>query len=195
MNKIFYIMGKSASGKDTIYKSLVEKFPQLKTVVLYTTRPKREGEVDGVEYHFITPKKMQEFKADKKLIEIRGYHTTKGLWEYATIEDGQIDLESASYLMMGTLESYLKIKEYYGHEKVVPLYLEVPDVLRLERALNREKSQEIPDCQELCRRFLADCEDFSSEKLKEAGITKSYKNEEVTNCIENIVGVINDGRI
>lgn len=188
-------MGKSASGKDTIYKSLVEKFPQLKTVVLYTTRPKREGEVDGVEYHFITPKKMQEFKADKKLIEIRGYHTTKGLWEYATIEDGQIDLESASYLMMGTLESYLKIKEYYGHEKVVPLYLEVPDVLRLERALNREKNQEVPDCQELCRRFLADCEDFSSEKLKEAGITKSYKNEEVTNCIENIVGVINDGRI
>lgn len=51
MGKIFYVMGKSASGKDTIYKELRERIPELKTVVLYTTRPIRDGETEGVEYH------------------------------------------------------------------------------------------------------------------------------------------------
>lgn len=51
MGKIFYVMGKSASGKDTIYKKLLERFPGLKTVVTYTTRPIRDGETEGVEYH------------------------------------------------------------------------------------------------------------------------------------------------
>ena len=52
MSKIFYFMGKSASGKDTIFKEIKERMPELKTIVLYTTRPIREGEQEGVEYHF-----------------------------------------------------------------------------------------------------------------------------------------------
>ena len=52
MGKIFYLMGKSASGKDTIYKKVKEQLPELKTIVIYTTRPIREGEQDGVEYFF-----------------------------------------------------------------------------------------------------------------------------------------------
>ena len=46
MGKIFYIMGKSASGKDTIYKELIEKMPKFHSIVPYTTRPMREGEKD-----------------------------------------------------------------------------------------------------------------------------------------------------
>ena len=41
MGKIFYIMGKSASGKDTIYKELIEKMPKFHSIVPYTTRPLR----------------------------------------------------------------------------------------------------------------------------------------------------------
>ena len=52
MGKIFYLMGKSSSGKDTIYKELLQGFPKMKRIVLYTTRPRREGECDGVEYFF-----------------------------------------------------------------------------------------------------------------------------------------------
>ena len=44
MSKIFYFMGKSASGKDTIFKQIKERMPNLKTIVIYTTRPIREGE-------------------------------------------------------------------------------------------------------------------------------------------------------
>ena len=54
MGKIFYIMGKSSSGKDTIYSRLLQdEAMQLKKIILYTTRPMREGEQDGREYHFV----------------------------------------------------------------------------------------------------------------------------------------------
>ena len=66
MGKIFYVMGKSASGKDTIYKELRERIPELKTVVLYTTRPIRDGETEGVEYHFTTAERLGDFRREKR---------------------------------------------------------------------------------------------------------------------------------
>ena len=65
--------------------------------------------------------------------------------------------------MIGTLESYEKLKTYFGNEKVVPLYIEVEDGERLTRALAREKTQKEPKYAEMCRRFLADSKDFSEE--------------------------------
>ena len=54
MPEIAFIMGKSASGKDKIYKNLIEdESLKLNTVILYTTRPMRAGETDGVEYFFV----------------------------------------------------------------------------------------------------------------------------------------------
>ena len=55
------------------------------------------------------------------------------------MNDDQIDLEHQNYLIIGTLESYLKIRDYFGKEKVVPIYIEVEDGERLSRALNRER--------------------------------------------------------
>ena len=53
MADIFVIMGKSSSGKDTIFSRLVGQADcGLKTVTMYTTRPMRDGEVDGREYFF-----------------------------------------------------------------------------------------------------------------------------------------------
>ena len=44
MGKIFYIMGKSSSGKDTIYKKLLgDRELELRNIILYTTRPMRQG--------------------------------------------------------------------------------------------------------------------------------------------------------
>ena len=63
MSKIFYFMGKSASGKDTIFKQIKERMPNLKTIVIYTTRPIREGEQEGVEYYFVDEKRLAELEA------------------------------------------------------------------------------------------------------------------------------------
>jgi len=186
MGKIFYLIGKSASGKDTIYKKVKEKLPELKTVVIYTTRPIREGEQDGVEYFFVDDRRLQELQQAGKVIELREYNTVHGIWKYFTADDGQFDRDD-HLIAIGTLESYVQLKEYFGDEKLVPIYIEVEDGLRLERALARERQQREPKYEELCRRFLADAADFSVDNLNEAGITQKYFNVDMDKCINEIV--------
>lgn len=187
MGKIFYVMGKSASGKDTIYKRLLEHFPELSTVTLYTTRPIRDGEKDGVEYHFTTAGQFEEFCQAGKVIEARTYETVHGPWSYFTVDDGQIDLAGdQDYLMIGTLESYERMQEYFGKEYLVPIYIQVDDGVRLMRALEREMAQKEPKYKELCRRFLADDEDFKEENLARCGIERRYENTELEMCLEEI---------
>lgn len=191
MGKIFYIMGKSASGKDHIYQYLAaEETLALKRLVLYTTRPIRDGEENGREYYFVDEKVLEDFQRRGHVIEARSYHTIHGIWTYFTADDGQVDTAKGNYLGIGTLESYEKMKEYYGQEQICPIYLEVEDGERLERALRRERSESVPKYAELCRRFLADCEDFSEEKLKQAGIGKRFQNVNLEKCIEEIYDYI-----
>lgn len=187
MGNIFYVMGKSASGKDTIYKRLLEEAPGLKTVVTYTTRPIRDGETEGVEYHFTTEEALKRMKEQGRVIESRTYQTVFGPWSYATVNDGQIDLEAHDYLMIGTLESYRNTRDYFGKEVLVPLYIEVEDGERLARALARERTQKEPKYAELCRRFLADEEDFDEEKLSQAGIGIRYENKELESCLKTVL--------
>ena len=72
------------------------------------------------------------------------------------------------------------------------MYIEIDDGVRLQRALNRERSQKEPKYEEMCRRFLADCQDFSEEKIREAGITVRFQNESLDICLGNIVQYIHD---
>ena len=196
MGSLFYIIGKSSTGKDTIYKELYEKKDlKLNPLVMYTTRPIREKEVDGREYHFVDDTVLKKLEQDGKVIEKRAYHTIHGVWTYFTVDNDKLDLKNQDYLAIGTLESYEKIRTYYGDGKVVPLYIEVEDGLRLERALEREKKQQPPKYEELCRRFLADQADYSEEKLKEAGITVRYSNEKnIESCVETLAAVIRSYR-
>jgi len=194
MGKIYYMMGKSASGKDTLYKEIRERLPQLKTVTLYTTRPIRDGERDGVEYYFVSKDTLDTYEKQGKVIELRTYHTVHGDWHYATLYDGQVELDRNDYIILGTLESFQKMKAYYGEESITPVYIEVEDGERLRRALLRELSQEKPKYAEMCRRFLADSEDFSEENLKKAGITRRFINADKVQCLEEIIGEIRYGK-
>ena len=195
MGKIYYMMGKSASGKDTLYKEIRESCPELKTVTLYTTRPIRDGETDGVEYHFISKDTLDTYEKQGKVIESRTYHTIHGDWHYATLDDGQVELDRNSYIILGTLESFQKMKSYYGEENIIPVYIEVEDGERLKRALMRELSQEKPKYAEMCRRFLADSEDFSEENIQKAGITRRFINADKIQCLEEILGEIRYGKL
>lgn len=185
MGKIIVIMGKSASGKDTIFKYLKEKM-DLKTIITYTTRPIREGERNKEDYYFVTEKEFYYFQKEKKILEYRYYHTIYGIWYYFTVDDGQINLKKDNYIIIGTLEAYEQIKNYYGKDKVMPIYIEVEDGIRLERALYREKIQKYPKYAEMCRRFLADEKDFSEENLKKMGIEERYNNINIEDCIQKI---------
>lgn len=191
MGKIYCIMGKSSSGKDTLFKLLLsDEDLQLKTIVPYTTRPMRADETEGVEYFFCDEERLNKLQTEGKVIELRAYDTIHGIWKYFTVNDDQICLDRQDYLMIGTLESYLKIREYFGKGNVIPIYIEVEDGLRLRRALDRECSQKNPGYEEMCRRFLADARDFSDEKLKEAEITKRFINQNLEETHLQIKGFI-----
>ena len=194
MGKIYCVMGKSSSGKDTVYKKLKEQYKEFRLIVPYTTRPIREGEKDGVEYYFVDPEQFRAMKEDGKVIESRSYNTKCGIWTYFTADDGQINLSAADYLLIGTLVSYQALREYFGEEAIVPVYLEVEDGLRLARALERERRQEKPKYAEMCRRFLADEEDFSEENLIKSGITERFGNEDFTECLNKIQRYIEEIR-
>lgn len=188
MGKIFYLMGKSSSGKDTLYKKILEdERVSLKTIVPYTTRPIREGEEEGVEYHFVTKEQLEEIQASGNVIELRTYETCHGLWHYFTVDDGQIDLSKEDYLIIGTLESYEKTRDYFGQKNVIAIMIELDDGLRLHRAIEREHKQENPKYEELCRRFLADSRDFSKDNLEKAKIRQIFYNHNLEQCKDAIV--------
>ena len=197
MGKIFYILGKSSTGKDTIYKRILnDESLHLKSVVLYTTRPIRDGEIPDVTYHFVDEAAFRSLKEAGKIIEDREYHTVHGLWRYFTVNDEKLDLEHRDYLIIGVLNSYLSIRDYFGEENVVPIYIEVDDGIRLQRALDREKKPENRRFTEMCRRFLADTDDFSEEKLLAAGIDRRFSNDDLERCIAEIatyIGGIRNG--
>lgn len=188
MGRIFYIIGKSATGKDHIYRELLqEKDLRLFSLILYTTRPMRKGEQDGREYFFVDEARLEQFRKEGRIIEERRYETVCGPWVYFTADDGQIDLKTRNYLGIGTLESFQKLAAYFGKDVLLPLYIESEDRLRLERAMRREGKQPAPNYDEMCRRFLADGEDFSEEKLEKAGITKRFSNNgTMEECVSEI---------
>ena len=187
MGKIFCLMGKSSSGKDTIYKALTEDNElDLKQMISYTTRPIRSGETEGLQYHFVTEAQLSYLEEEGRIVELRSYNTVHGVWKYFTVCEEGMDLEADSYLVIGTLNSWHSMCAYYGRTRMVPVYIEVEDGVRLERALLRERSQRCPDYKEMCRRYLADCEDFTEEKLEAEGIIKRFHNTDIGSCFEEI---------
>jgi guanylate kinase len=180
-------MGKSAAGKDTLFQTIMgETNLPLKTVVPYTTRPMRENEREGREYHFCTEEELSAMKRQGRVIECRRYDTVFGPWYYFTADDGQIDLRTSSYLVIGTPDSCASFADYFGPGVIVPLYVAVDDGVRLERALQREREQKKPRYAEMCRRFLADEKDFSQERLESLGITSFYDNNDLRTCADAI---------
>jgi len=191
MGKILIIMGKTSSGKDTVFGRVMEEVTApLKTVVTYTTRPMRPGEQDGEEYFFVNENRLQEFRDAGTVIEERLYNTIHGPWYYFTVNDGQIDLEKSNYLLITTLAGYEQIRAYYGEENVIPFYIEADAKDRLLRYINRESKQKNPNYSEVCRRFLADEADFSEEEIKRLGIAHRYYNKDLEECCQKVVAEI-----
>lgn len=185
MGNIFYLMGKSSSGKDTIYQELLKDTElNLKKAVLYTTRPIRAGEIDGITYHFTDEAELLKLQKENKVIEVRGYDTIKGMWYYFTVDDGQFET-SGNIIMIGTLESYEKMREHFG-ERVVPVFVTLEDGERLIRAIRREQNQKEPMYAEMCRRFLADEKDFSKEMLAKNKIERFFENNQLEQCVKEV---------
>ena len=189
MAKIICLLGKSCSGKDTIYKKLLaDESLNLLPLVTYTTRPMRTGEQEGREYHFTDEARFNALKDAGKVIEDRTYDTVYGLWRYFTVDDGTFDKNGRNVIAAaGTIPAYIKLRDYFGAENTCPIMIETDDGIRLERAMRREKKQEAPRYKEMCRRFITDSEDFDEEKMKAAGVDHVFmNNEDLDKCIREV---------
>ncbi|MBO4883137.1 MAG: guanylate kinase [Lachnospiraceae bacterium] len=189
MAKIICLLGKSCSGKDTIYKKLLaDGSLNLLPLVTYTTRPMRTGEQEGREYHFTDEAGFNSLKEAGKVIEDRTYDTVYGLWRYFTVDDGTFVKEGRNVIAAaGTIPAYIKLRDHFGAENTCPIMIETDDGIRLERAMRREKKQEAPRYKEMCRRFITDSEDFDEEKMKAAGVDHVFmNNEDLDKCIREV---------
>lgn len=189
MRRIFVFIGKSSSGKDSLFKEILNFKDELKIspYVPYTTRPKRENEKNGIDYYFISDEEFLNLIQNGSMLESRSYNTQYGIWRYGTVKDKQFETDDNIIIVL-TLEGYVSLisSQYIDKNSVVPIYIEVEDCKRLERAIAREKKQSHPRYDELCRRFLADSDDFSEEKIKEAGITLRFENNNFEECLKKI---------
>ena len=187
---IIMFIGPSSSGKDTFFNKSAEKY-NLENIVLHTTRPIRTGEVDGINYHFVSMDTLNDMDNNNLLIERRNYDTKYGIWSYAT-SSSSIDL-SKDYIILNTWEGYKKFIEYYGADIVVPFYFKLDDYIRLKRALERERNDENPKYDEMCRRYLADKVDFDESYLKKYNpyiIDNNGTMEETSKQIDNYMNLV-----
>lgn len=160
---IIMFIGPSSSGKDFFFSRTLKLF-DLEKIILSTTRPKRDVEIEGREYNFIDMATMNILDEEKKLVERRDYNTVNGIWSYATRAD-YIDL-SENYIVINTWQGYEKYLEYYGNNVVYPFYFLLDENLRFERAYERERQQQKKNYLELSRRFIADHADYKEEYLE-----------------------------
>ena len=149
--KVIALAGKAGAGKDYLLQEACRRHPEYNQIVNSTTRPKREGEVDGINYYYLTNEEFAQQVLSGEMIQATVFRD----WCYGTsinsldknkINIGVFNPESIEIIQM---DPRLDLKVYY---------VAAPAKVRLLRQLNREEN---PDVEEIIRRYKADEDDFS----------------------------------
>lgn len=161
---IVILCGKSASGKDTTLKKLVEKYNYI-PIISTTTRPIREGEKNGVDYNFISKEEFNWKIAKDMFLEYRSYNTLfndiPDTWYYGT-EKQELDPKKI-YISVLDFDGAREVQKYYGRDNTIIIYISCPDVIRENRAKQRGSF----DQTEWDRRLKDDEIKFSDDKVNE----------------------------
>jgi guanylate kinase len=149
--KMIAIIGQAGSGKDTILRAVCEKNHELNEIISCTTRPMRDGEIDGINYHFYTVDKFTEEVLNDKMLEASCFNN----WFYGTSSESLLkDKVNIGVYNPEGIESLMLHKDI----ELYVFLIEASDKVRLIRQLNREKN---PDIEEIFRRYKTDRADFA----------------------------------
>lgn len=153
--KIIILFGRSGAGKDTIANWIIKNIPNTVKAVFYTTRPPRYYETNEIDYFFIDDKEYKERLLQDELIISSCYNN----WWYGisakSFQEDKINICILNPKDANVLINELS-EEYYD---ILPIYIYADKKTLLLRCLNRETN---PNYSEICRRFLADEEDFKN---------------------------------
>lgn len=153
MKKVIAIMGKAGSGKDTILRKIVSRYPELfNPIISCTSRPMREGEQEGVDYYFLTDKEFEAKIDNDDMLENTSFNGWYYGIDFSSLSDDKVNIGVLNPTGVRTLIRNPDIElEVY--------YVQADDKTRLLRQLQREEN---PNVHEIIRRFAADERDFSS---------------------------------
>lgn len=162
--KIITLVAKSSAGKDEILNTVVKLNPNVKTIVSYTSRPIRQGEINGVTYHYISDEQVQTMLNNGEFLEHRIYKTVKGNWIYG-VGKSSFDLNSEDvYIVILDLQGLKQLKAYLEENNksdcLISIYIKASGRTRLLRSLQREGDLSDNQCKEICRRFIVDEDDM-----------------------------------
>ena len=188
--KIFFLIGQSNTGKDTIKLAILSQIPDLQAYVTCTTRPMRNGEENGREYHFVTEDKLKDDCRGGQVIELRTYQTAHGDWTYYT---QKIPEDDRNYIMTGTPNQCQAVLQAYGEEVVKPIFISVSDRERLMRGILREDNNR-QDYREVARRFQDEFTEYTEENLNRLNGLKRFDNRDgqLCTCIKEIIDYISE---
>lgn len=149
---IVALFGQSGAGKDTLLDAIIKMDCPFKVnkIITTTTRPPREYETEGIDYHFISVEEFAEKILSGEMLEATSFND----WFYGTaINDIKENVVNVGVFNPKAIECLLEDPQL----DVLPIYVYASDKTRLTRQLEREQE---PDCAEICRRFSTDKEDF-----------------------------------
>ena len=164
-NNIIVLLGKSNAGKTTLAKQIEEELGYEK-IVTCTTRPKRKGEKEGIDYHFLTVEESKRLIEKGEMLEYEIFND----WIYST-RFCDIDLNKKQVIVLNP-SGYKTLKNKFP-DNVLGIYIKPNFFTRIHRIINRDRG----GYKESVRRFLADEKDFKNiDKLSKTHILKANNN-------------------
>lgn len=188
---ITILCGKSACGKDSILRELV-KNQTMSPLISHTSRPIREGEIEGREYHFVGRDTFEKMIQNDRMIEYRSYTTKVGgrpdTWYYGLSKES-IDKDAVKendYVVILDLEGAKNLIDYLGKDRIFVCYVEAGDEIRTQRANSRGSFDE----EEWNRRLLADKDDFSETKVADIADYRLVNEGTLSDSVSELKNVI-----
>ena len=180
------LLGKSASGKDTVVNNLIHNYYGYEKIVTWTTRPMRPGEKQDVTYHFTDDEDFEEKIEEGFFAEWKKYNSVFGTWYYGTaVQD--ITNNSNNKIIILTPSGYEDIKEYINDEEILSVYLDSS-----LRTLYKRLKFRGDNPKEIKRRLLHDIKDFKGIKNKVNVVIKNNTRDldELTELIKDMHDIV-----